>query len=47
MATLEQTLAAVLQQIEKARAAGDDRALAGLLQRKDAICALLCALDQH
>ena len=45
MYTLEQTLASILGQIEQARAAGDDQALLDLLSRKDAICAVLVALD--
>ena len=45
MGSLEHILATILQQITDAQAQGDARALADLVQRKDAICAMLCALD--
>ena len=47
MASLEQTLAAILRQIEEARGTGDESALGMLMQRKAAICEMLCALEQR
>ena len=43
MANIEQTLAYILRQLEQARAIGDDQAIAELLLRKDAICAMMNA----
>ena len=44
--TLEQELASIFESIEKAKNAGNSTVLAALLQRKDAICAVLVALEQ-
>jgi hypothetical protein len=46
MTSLEQTLAQIVEDIERARAAGNVMALAVLLQRKDAGCAALAAPEQ-
>jgi hypothetical protein len=46
MTSLEQTLAQIIEDIERARAAGNVMALAVLLQRKDAMCAALAAPEQ-
>jgi hypothetical protein len=46
MLTLEQALATIIRLIEQARVAGDTRAVTALVQRKAAICAALCALEQ-
>jgi hypothetical protein len=43
MTSLERALACILESIEDARTEKDALALAGLLQRKDAICAALAA----
>jgi hypothetical protein len=43
MTSLERALASILESIEDARTERDALALAGLLQRKDAICAALAA----
>ena len=45
MATMEQTLASIFAQLELAQAAGDEQAVIDLLRRKDAICAMLVALE--
>jgi len=47
MTSLEQTLASILELIEKAKAAGNSLALATLIARKHAICAALAAPEQH
>jgi hypothetical protein len=46
MTNLEQALANILNSIEKAKIAGNSLALAGLMQRKDVICAALAAPEQ-
>ena len=46
MVSLEQTLAVILSQIEETRGAGNEEALAALLERKEAVCRMLCALEQ-
>ena len=46
MTGLEDRLASILDAIERARAARDALALVSLLQRKDAICAVLAAPEQ-
>jgi hypothetical protein len=43
MTSLERALASILESIEDARTERDALALAGLLQRKDSICAALAA----
>jgi hypothetical protein len=43
MTSLERALASILESIEDARTEKDALALAGLLQRKDSICAALAA----
>jgi hypothetical protein len=43
MTSLEQTLAAIYASIANARASGNSQILAGLLARKEAICAALAA----
>jgi hypothetical protein len=43
MTSLERALASILKSIEDARTEKDALALAGLLQRKDSICAALAA----
>jgi hypothetical protein len=47
MTALEQALAGILDMIEKAKIAGNNLAVATLLQRKHAICAALAAPEQH
>jgi|GEM_PF-5596306 len=46
MTSLEQALARILELIAQARAAGDARTLAALLQRKSVLCAALGAPEQ-
>ena len=46
MTSLEEALAGILQSIEETRERGNARALAALLQRKQAICAALAAPEQ-
>jgi hypothetical protein len=46
MTSLELALARILETIEKAREAGNSLLLTELLQRKQAICAALCAPEQ-
>ena len=43
MTSLERALASILESIEDARTERDALALAGLMQRKDSICAALAA----
>jgi hypothetical protein len=43
MTNLEQALTSILASIEEAKSAGNSLVLAGLLQRKDTICAALAA----
>ena len=45
MATLEHTLALILRQLEQATAAGNELLVIELSARKEAICAVLVALD--
>ena len=46
MISLEHTLATILRQIEETRSVGDETALAELQNQRDAICRMLCALEQ-
>lgn len=46
MTSLEHKLACLIQLIEQAKLAGDARALAALVRRKEAICTALAAPEQ-